>query len=201
MFPDFFHKRVSHGVVCVKFSAVAPQADYDRLGGVLSGQKEQVFGKMDRLPEIASLWIGGKLSWLEQLCLKSFADQGHHITLYSYEPIPNVPKTSRCKQPRRHLVESRSVPVCRTGCSMCFVTVKNRDSSLWLDSQEFRRLTVELRSLATPATPELSSPRPLKANPPKHGFYRCEQAVERDFSTPRDFYSMTARLIRTSRNR
>ncbi len=57
----------------------------------LLGQKEQVFGKMDRLPEIASLWIGGKLSWLEQLCLKSFADQGHHITLYSYEPIPNVP--------------------------------------------------------------------------------------------------------------
>ncbi len=58
---------------------------------MLLGQKEQVFGKMDRLPEIASLWIGGKLSWLEQLCLKSFADQGHHITLYSYEPIPNVP--------------------------------------------------------------------------------------------------------------
>ncbi|AJE45514.1 hypothetical protein [Celeribacter indicus] len=46
---------------------------------------------MDRLPEIASLWIGGRLSWLEQLCLKSFADAGHHITLYSYEPIPNVP--------------------------------------------------------------------------------------------------------------
>lgn len=46
---------------------------------------------MTELPEIASLWIGGKLSWLEQLCLKSFADHGHHITLYSYSPIPNVP--------------------------------------------------------------------------------------------------------------
>lgn len=47
---------------------------------------------MAQLPEIASLWIGGRLSWLEQLCLKSFADAGHHTTLYSYEPIPNVPE-------------------------------------------------------------------------------------------------------------
>lgn len=46
---------------------------------------------MKPLPNIASLWIGGHLSWLEQLCLKSFADQGHHITLYSYSPIPNLP--------------------------------------------------------------------------------------------------------------
>lgn len=47
---------------------------------------------MAQLPEIASLWIGGSLTWLEQLCLKSFADAGHHTTLYSYEPIPNVPE-------------------------------------------------------------------------------------------------------------
>ncbi|SHH46330.1 hypothetical protein [Cognatishimia maritima] len=42
-------------------------------------------------PEIASLWIGGELTWLEQLCLKSFADHGHKITLYSYDPISNIP--------------------------------------------------------------------------------------------------------------
>ena len=46
---------------------------------------------MTTLPEIASLWIGDELSWLEQLCLKSFADAGHHTTLYSYTPISNVP--------------------------------------------------------------------------------------------------------------
>lgn len=46
---------------------------------------------MKTLPKIASLWIGGRLSWLEQLCLKSFADNGHHITLYSYSPIDNLP--------------------------------------------------------------------------------------------------------------
>jgi len=46
---------------------------------------------MAKLPRIASLWIGGRLSWLEQLCLKSFADAGHETTLYSYSHIDNVP--------------------------------------------------------------------------------------------------------------
>ena len=40
---------------------------------------------------IAALWIGGDLSFLEQLCLKSFVDAGHAVTLYSYEPIGNAP--------------------------------------------------------------------------------------------------------------
>ena len=47
---------------------------------------------MSGTKNIASLWIGGQLSWLEQLCLKSFADAGHRTTLYSYEPIKNVPE-------------------------------------------------------------------------------------------------------------
>ncbi len=47
---------------------------------------------MAELAPIASLWIGGALSWLEQLCLKSFADAGHPTTLYSYAPIPNIPE-------------------------------------------------------------------------------------------------------------
>ncbi len=46
---------------------------------------------MARQREVGTLWIGGALSWLEQLCLKSFVDQGQKITLFSYEDIPNVP--------------------------------------------------------------------------------------------------------------
>ncbi|MCC6304635.1 MAG: hypothetical protein IT545_05495, partial [Rhodobacteraceae bacterium] len=41
--------------------------------------------------EVATLWIGGRLSWLEQLCLKSFVDAGQTITLYAYDPVPNLP--------------------------------------------------------------------------------------------------------------
>ena len=47
---------------------------------------------MARTREVGTLWIGGPLSWMEQLCLKSFVDKGQKITLCSYEDIPNVPE-------------------------------------------------------------------------------------------------------------
>ncbi|MGB5558963.1 MAG: hypothetical protein WBN04_13245 [Paracoccaceae bacterium] len=46
---------------------------------------------MPRIREVGTLWIGGPLSWMEQVCLKSFVDKGQQITLFSYEDIPNVP--------------------------------------------------------------------------------------------------------------
>ncbi|MBZ4022361.1 hypothetical protein CKO11_07815 [Rhodobacter sp. TJ_12] len=47
---------------------------------------------MAREREVGTLWIGGALSWMEQLCLKSFVDAGQKITLFAYEDIPNVPE-------------------------------------------------------------------------------------------------------------
>ncbi len=41
--------------------------------------------------EVGTLWIGGRLTWMEQVCLKSFVDEGQRITLFSYHDIPNVP--------------------------------------------------------------------------------------------------------------
>lgn len=43
------------------------------------------------LPIVASLWIGGRLSFLEQLCLKSFVDHGHRTLLYTYGHVGGVP--------------------------------------------------------------------------------------------------------------
>jgi len=40
---------------------------------------------------IQSLWIGGQLSKVEQLCVKSFLDHGHDFHLYAYEEINNAP--------------------------------------------------------------------------------------------------------------
>ncbi len=42
--------------------------------------------------QIAALWIGGELSFLEQLCLKSFLDAGHQVKLYTYHGITNAPE-------------------------------------------------------------------------------------------------------------
>jgi hypothetical protein len=41
--------------------------------------------------QIGALWIGGSLSYLEQLCLKSFVDAGQHIVLYTYGGVTNAP--------------------------------------------------------------------------------------------------------------
>lgn len=41
--------------------------------------------------QIGMLWIGGDLSFLEQLCIQSFLDAGHPVRLYSYEPVGNAP--------------------------------------------------------------------------------------------------------------
>jgi hypothetical protein len=41
---------------------------------------------------LGSLWIGGNLSWLEQLCIRSFLDHGHAFTLFTYEGVTNAPE-------------------------------------------------------------------------------------------------------------
>lgn len=46
---------------------------------------------MPALPTIGALWIGGSLTWLEQLCLKSFVAHGHEVCLFTYGPVKNVP--------------------------------------------------------------------------------------------------------------
>ncbi|WP_052700926.1 FkbM family methyltransferase [Loktanella sp. S4079] len=52
------------------------------------------------LPNIASLWIGKRLSFLEILCLKSFADAGHHVTLYTYGELENPPEFCEIRDAR-----------------------------------------------------------------------------------------------------
>lgn len=40
---------------------------------------------------IGALWMEGPLSYLEQLCLKSFLDNGHRVVLYHYGELEHVP--------------------------------------------------------------------------------------------------------------
>jgi hypothetical protein len=41
--------------------------------------------------QIGALWIGGDLSYLEQLCLVSFVHAGQHVVLYTYGDVTNAP--------------------------------------------------------------------------------------------------------------
>jgi hypothetical protein len=45
-----------------------------------------------RLPVIQTLWIGGRLSTMEQLSLASFVAHGHDVHLYTYDGVEGVPE-------------------------------------------------------------------------------------------------------------
>ena len=46
---------------------------------------------------IQSVWIGDRLSTMEQLAIQSFLDHGHPFHLYTYGPIANVPAGTTVK--------------------------------------------------------------------------------------------------------
>lgn len=50
---------------------------------------------MSKLPAIASLWIDGKLSWIERLCLQSFVHHGHEVMLFTYGTVQGLPEGVR----------------------------------------------------------------------------------------------------------
>lgn len=99
---------------------------------------------MSKLPEIASLWIGGQLSWLEQLCLKSFADAGHHTTLYSYAPIPNIPEGVHAGDAEEIFPSDPMLRHARTGspaihADMWRLRLLEKTNKIWVDADMYCR--------------------------------------------------------------
>lgn len=99
---------------------------------------------MAQMRDIAALWIGGKLSWLEQLCLKSFADAGHHITLYSYEPIPNIPEGVHAGDAEEIFPSKPMLRHARTGspaihADMWRLHLLKKTDKVWIDADMYCR--------------------------------------------------------------
>jgi hypothetical protein len=46
---------------------------------------------ISELPEIHSLWIGPRLTWIERLSIHSWLKHGHRVTLWCYEQIEGIP--------------------------------------------------------------------------------------------------------------
>ena len=109
---------------------------------------------MAKLPEIATLWIGERLSWLEQLCLKSFADAGHHTTIYSYTPIENIPEGVHAADAEDIYPSEPMLRHARTGspaihADMWRLHLLKKTDKIWVDADmycyrpfNFRRKTV-----------------------------------------------------------
>ena len=75
---------------------------------------------MANLPPIGALWIGGSLTWLEQLCLKSFVDQGHPTFLYTYGEVKGVPEGVQIRDGNEILTTDRFITHGRTGSVALF---------------------------------------------------------------------------------
>lgn len=93
--------------------------------------------------QIGALWIGGNLSFLEQLCLKSFLDAGHHVKLYSYEPIGNAPEgvehaDANAVLPRNNFLrhERTSSPALHSDLFRYHLLAQN-DRTIWADTDAY----------------------------------------------------------------
>ncbi len=93
--------------------------------------------------QIAALWIGGDLSFLEQLCLQSFLDVGHHLKLYSYEPIDNAPEGVEMADANQILSQDRFLRHSRTSSPALhsdlfrYHLLKKCDRTIWADTDAY----------------------------------------------------------------
>lgn len=99
--------------------------------------------------QIAALWIGGDLSFLEQLCLKSFVDAGHHVKLFSYAPIVNAPQGVEMADAAGVLSQDRFLRHARTASPALhsdlfrYHLLRTHDRTIWADTDAYcvRRFT------------------------------------------------------------
>ena len=95
---------------------------------------------MSALPTVASLWIGGSLTWLEQLCLKSFVDHGHPTVLYTYGEVQGVPEGVVVKDGREvvdtdaFVTHAKSESVALFSDLFRFHMIKKIPGIIWIDT-------------------------------------------------------------------
>lgn len=93
--------------------------------------------------QIAALWMEGKLSFLEQLCLKSFVDAGHHVKLYHYGPLENVPDGLELADAEEILSRDANLAHARTGSPALhsdlfrYKLLEKNDRTIWADTDAY----------------------------------------------------------------
>jgi hypothetical protein len=69
-------------------------------------RKSKSVSSLDSLNTIQLLWVEGRLSKVERLCVQSFLDHGFEVHLYHYGPLEAVPTGATLKDGRTILGES-----------------------------------------------------------------------------------------------
>jgi len=95
---------------------------------------------MAELPTVAALWIGGSLTWLEQLCLKSYVDAGQPMVLYTYEGVTGVPEGVEVRDANKILEGAKMYRHGRTGSVALFSDLfrfhlmQKAPGEIWIDT-------------------------------------------------------------------
>ncbi|MFK5997755.1 MAG: class I SAM-dependent methyltransferase [Rhodobacterales bacterium] len=97
---------------------------------------------MGKLPAIGTLWVGDQLSWLEQLCLKSFLDHGHEVVLFKYDDVANVPDGVRIEDANQILPADKIIRHAKTGSPAYHADVFRlhmlaQTDCIWADTDAF----------------------------------------------------------------
>lgn len=89
---------------------------------------------------VSTLWIGGTLSWVEELCLKSFVTAGLRVLLYTYDSQMTAPSGVEICQaseilPREMVFENANRPGTYAAFSNIFrYRLLQKKDTIWVDS-------------------------------------------------------------------
>lgn len=92
-----------------------------------------------QLPDLHTLWVGPRLSWLERLCIASWLAHGHRVTLWAYRPVAGVPRGVELRD-AEEILPQRAITLHReTGSVTLFADrfryhLLRRHSVTWLDT-------------------------------------------------------------------
>ncbi len=92
---------------------------------------------------IGALWIGERLSFIEQLCLKSFVDAGQNVSLYTYGPVENVPDGVKVADASDVLAMDKVIRHTRTGSPapqadrFRYHLLAQEDRMIWADTDAY----------------------------------------------------------------
>ena len=89
---------------------------------------------------VASLWIGEKLHYLNQLCLKSHVRNGHPVTLYCTDNVTNAPEGVEIR-PAREIMEIDAELVAKTSASFLSNVFRykmiQKTDAIWIDCDAY----------------------------------------------------------------
>lgn len=88
---------------------------------------------------LATLWVEGRLSYLEQVCLASAIAAGHSTTLYTYRGVEGAPPGVRVRDAREvmaeeHMIKHRARDSWALGANLFRYHMMRKGVGVWIDA-------------------------------------------------------------------